>query len=111
MERLSLIRLNVTNYAFESIKNELIGAKNAESNPNHVSHVTPDKNCLCNIRKNYRLPCRHVLALYPNDRPIPLEAIHQRWRIFYVGGKGNCTIIVLFSRNINAYTITFFFEN
>ncbi|KAG2201556.1 hypothetical protein INT47_007433, partial [Mucor saturninus] len=45
-DQLSLIRLNVSSFAFESIKNELIEMKASEENPNHVSHVRSGENCL-----------------------------------------------------------------
>lgn len=80
--------MNITNYAFENIKKELLLAVESAQDPGHESHVAPGEKCLCVSRKNYRLPCRHELAMYPKDQPIPLDAVHQRWRISYIKGKG-----------------------
>ncbi|KAG2192926.1 hypothetical protein INT47_002765 [Mucor saturninus] len=67
-DQLSLIRLNVSSFAFESIKNKLIQIKASEENPNHVSHVRSGENCL-----------------------LPLSVVYQRWRISYV--KGNVATV------------------
>ncbi|KAG2206102.1 hypothetical protein INT47_003751 [Mucor saturninus] len=67
-DQLSLIRLNVSSFAFESIKNESIEMKASEENPDHVIYVRSSKNCL-----------------------LPLSVVHQRWRISYV--KGNVATV------------------
>ncbi|KAG2203128.1 hypothetical protein INT47_004935, partial [Mucor saturninus] len=45
-DQLSFIRLNVSSFAFESVKNELIEMKASEENPDHVSYVRSGENCL-----------------------------------------------------------------
>lgn len=88
MDKLSLIKLNVSSFAFENIKNELMEMKASEENPDHVSHVLSGESCLCKLRRNFRLPCRHILAVTFVNGKIPLSVIHQRWRISYIKGSG-----------------------
>lgn len=88
VNKLSLIKLNVTNFAFESIKSELIGLMLSNSDSTHESQVKPGERCLCSLRKNFRLPCRHILKQYESSSAIPLSAVHQRWRIAYLKGTG-----------------------
>lgn len=83
--------MNVTNFALESIKSELfamesksiVGEKSSLS-----SEINSSKKCLCSIRNNYRLPCRHVLQNY--EGVFPLDIVHQRWRVYYIKGNGKC---------------------
>ena len=85
--KISLLKGNVTQFALENIKLELLSLKDARNETGDVSHVTVDQPCSCKWRKNYRLPCRHLLQEFQAE-PIPLHAIHQRWRIGYTDGKG-----------------------
>lgn len=84
-DKLALLKGNVTQFALENIKLELLAIKKASIG--HVSHAVSNQPCLCKLRKNYRLLCRHLLVKY-EDEAIPLNAIHQRWRISYSHGKG-----------------------
>ena len=95
MDKLALIKLNVSSFAFENIKNELMEMKAAEEKPDHVSHVRPGESCLCKLRKNFRLPCRHVLAVSFVENKVPLDIVHERWRITYVKGTGKKLIYKL----------------
>lgn len=92
-KKLEQLRGNVTSYAFETIKNELIDQELANKDPKHVSHATDATKCLCTARRNYRLPCRHILVRFPGV--IPLNIVHQRWRIFYVEGKGKRVVVFI----------------
>lgn len=88
-EKLMMIKGNVTQFALESIKLELLALMESEDVTGHESHVSEGQLCLCKWRRNYRLPCRHLLAeYYKKAGPIPLNVIHQRWRITYAKGKG-----------------------
>jgi hypothetical protein len=89
-KKLNELRLNVTNFAYESIKNELMEMKISEDNNGHKTYEKPDKKCYCSLRRNYRLPCKHVLEKY--EGAIPLVAVHQRWRIAYIKGRGKCIV-------------------
>ncbi|KAG2230524.1 hypothetical protein INT48_001176 [Thamnidium elegans] len=77
-KKLSDLRLNITNFAYESIKNELMQMETSEDE-------TANEKCYCPVRRNYRLPCKHVLEKY--EGVIPLVAVHQRWRIIYIKGR------------------------
>jgi replication initiation and membrane attachment protein DnaB len=81
--RLDNMRGNATSFAFEYIKYELAKSLIPEN-----SHAPDGRRCLCKLRVNYRIPCRHILRQY--DGVVPLNIIHQRWRIYYLNGKGRC---------------------
>ncbi|KAG2193119.1 hypothetical protein INT47_003110 [Mucor saturninus] len=90
MAKISLIKMNVTSFAFENIKSELVQMRLASEDQNHKSHVVHgEKPCLCSLRRNYNLPCRHSLdkLLLENNGVIPLKVISKRWRIYYVKGS------------------------
>ncbi|KAG2199328.1 hypothetical protein INT47_012962 [Mucor saturninus] len=94
MAKISLIKMNVTSFALENIKLGLLEMRLASEDQNHKSPVVHgEKPCLCSLRRNYNLPCRHSLAklLFKNNGVIPLKAISKRWRIYYV--KGSVAII------------------
>lgn len=80
--------MSITNYAFENVKKEPLFAVKPAQDPGHESHDVPEGKFLCVLRKNYCLPCRHELATYPKDQPIPFDTVHQIWRISYIKGKG-----------------------
>jgi hypothetical protein len=91
-DKLSELRLNITSFAYESIKNELMQMKTPEESNGHKAHEKPDKKCYCLLRRNYRLPCKHLLKKY--EGVIPLVAVHQRWRIAYIKGRGKCIVFL-----------------
>ena len=101
--RLNLIKLNVTSFAFENIKSEIMAMTVADANPMHKSHVKEGEKCLCSLRKNFRLPCRHILSQYDSELSIPLNAIHQRWRIFYAKGSGKYFYNLICNINTPSY--------
>ncbi|KAG2232879.1 hypothetical protein BDF21DRAFT_469289 [Thamnidium elegans] len=76
--KLSDLRLKITKFAYESIKNELMQMETSEDE-------TANEKCYCLVRRNYRLPCKHALEKY--EGVIPLVAVHQKWRITYTKGR------------------------
>ncbi|CAG8830884.1 20610_t:CDS:2, partial [Gigaspora margarita] len=61
--RLKQLLGKVSQFALNKIKNELLS-------------VTTYKACLCELRVNYNIPCRHILPL---KGPIELYIIPKRW--------------------------------
>jgi hypothetical protein len=90
--KLKDLRMNVTSFAIEHILSELMAMRLSKQNPDHVSHVKPGQKCLCKLRKNYSIPCRHILSKY--EGVIPLEAVHERWRITYINGSGKADVFL-----------------
>ena len=86
-DKMSQLRGRITSFAFNRIRFEYINLMDNKADPDHVSHVDPTTGkCLCELRRAYRLPCRHRIARY--DGPIPLAAVHRRWHIMYQNGRG-----------------------
>ncbi|CAG8580980.1 4346_t:CDS:2, partial [Cetraspora pellucida] len=65
-ERLALLLGKVAQFALDRIKNELLKATTYEA-------------CLCELRVNYNIPCRHLL---PAKDSVMLSIIPTRWLLF-----------------------------
>jgi hypothetical protein len=70
----------------EKIKYELAEDKKKQKDSAYKSHAADSSKCFCSIRINFLIPCRHLLRDFD---VIPLDAVHQRWRINYsLDGRG-----------------------
>ncbi|RCH89046.1 hypothetical protein CU097_002442, partial [Rhizopus azygosporus] len=66
--KLGNLKGKVSKYAIGIIKQEMIA-----SISNNCEH---SDNCLCQVKRNFRLPHRHLLAKYDIT---PLNIVHRRW--------------------------------
>ena len=68
----------VHSFAIGKVFNELVKIRSAET---PISY----KACLCSVRLQYNLPCKHILSLEKNQ--VPLSMFPRRWRFNFDEGE------------------------